>query len=59
LPLIVPATTASSCFLSTGIGSPEIIDSSMVLCPSVILPSTGIFFSWLYTAINLLYLYHE
>ncbi len=41
-PLMVPATTASPFFLSTGIGSPVNIDSSIVLSPSVIFPSTGI-----------------
>ena len=41
--LTVPPITGSSFCFSTGIGSPVIIDSSTVLLPSVILPSTGIF----------------
>ena len=42
-PLIVPELTLSPAILSTGIGSPEIIDSSIVDSPSFMLPSTGIF----------------
>ena len=40
---IVPPITLSPTTLSTGIGSPEIIDSSIEDLPSTITPSTGIF----------------
>ena len=39
---MVPPLTLSPTERSTGIGSPEIIDSSIVVFPSVIIPSTGI-----------------
>ena len=42
-PLMVPEVTLSPDFFSKGIGSPVIIDSSMLEFPSIILPSTGIF----------------
>ena len=42
-PLIVPPVIISSFDLSTGIGSPVIILSSMTALPSFITPSTGIF----------------
>ena len=40
-PFIVPPVTLSPFILSDGMGSPEIILSSMVAVPSVIIPSTG------------------
>ena len=43
LVLIVPPITSSPGRFSTGIGSPEIIDSSTKLIPSVTVPSTGTF----------------
>ena len=39
---MVPELTLSPTPFSTGIGSPVIIDSSILLSPSVISPSTGI-----------------
>jgi len=39
---MVPLFTISPSYLSTGIGSPEIMDSSIEVFPSVIEPSTGI-----------------
>ncbi len=41
--LIVAPITSSSTFFLTGIDSPVAIDSSMALCPSIIIPSVGIF----------------
>ena len=41
--LIVEPTTVSPTFLTTGILSPVTIDSSSVVTPSRISPSTGIF----------------
>jgi len=43
VPLMVAPTTLLSGDFSTGIDSPVIIDSSMVLRPSRMTPSTGIF----------------
>ncbi|MNQ77355.1 hypothetical protein D3C85_922190 [compost metagenome] len=43
VPFMVPEITLSPVFLSTGIGSPVIMASSMLLSPLVIFPSTGIF----------------
>ena len=39
----VPPITVAPGFLSTGIDSPVSIDSSTLVCPSVTLPSVGIF----------------
>jgi hypothetical protein len=39
----VAPVTRFPAFFSTGIGSPEIIDSSMLLTPSRTTPSTGTF----------------
>ncbi len=43
LPLMVPDVTLSPVFFSAGIGSPVIIDSSILEFPSIIFPSTGTF----------------
>ena len=43
VPFMVPELTLSFTCLSTGMGSPVIIDSSILLSPSMMLPSTGIF----------------
>ncbi len=43
VPLTVAPTTFEPCSFSTGIGSPETIDSSMLLRPSSTTPSTGTF----------------
>src|SRR5207244_3420445 len=43
VPLIVPPIARSLALFATGIGSPEIMDSSTALCPSRTTPSTGIF----------------
>ena len=43
MPLTVPPMTLLPGSFSTGIGSPEIIDSSTELRPSVTTPSTGTF----------------
>jgi hypothetical protein len=43
VPLTVAPITLSPAAFSTGIGSPEIMDSSTALCPSSTAPSTGTF----------------
>ena len=43
MPLTVPPMTLAPGSFSTGIGSPEIIDSSTALRPSTTMPSTGTF----------------
>jgi hypothetical protein len=43
------AITASSTFLSMGMGSPEIIDSSIALSPSVIFSVNGDLLTRFYT----------